>query len=57
MEEIKKTIFAPKIKLAKLSKGYYNWEISICGDDLEQIQKDIDIINENFKTKYGKIKV
>ncbi len=54
MEEVK-TIFAPKIKLTKLSKGY-NWEIALSGDDLEQMQKDIDEINKNLKAKYGKEK-
>lgn len=42
-----------KIKLCRMSKGYWQWEISLSGSNLEELIHAIDDANEIMKAKYG----
>ena len=42
-----------KIKLMRMSKGYWQWEISLLGTNLEDLIHAIDDANEIMKAKYG----
>jgi len=50
---IDQTVLPAKIKLMRMSKGYWQWELSLQGSDLKELIAAIDDANEVMKTKYG----
>lgn len=50
---IDQTILPAKIKLMRMSKGYWQWEIFLSGSNLEELIHAIDDANEIMKAKYG----
>ena len=43
----------PTLKLLKMSKGNYNWEIRACNDDLEKAVEEVEKINNQMLDKFG----
>lgn len=54
--QIIKNTSEPSIRLSKLSKGDYSWEIRISGEDTKKLIEDIKEINDQMKKEFIKEK-
>ena len=49
---IQKIIHVPTIKLSRGMKGSYGWEIRLCGEDIEALQKDLVKIDDEMQKQF-----